>query len=647
MIVGRRLGPFLYGALFVVALPAGLWWWAAATEAVVGLPAYRLPLVGWGLSAVGLAMILAAMLALRVHGGGLPMNAYPPPRYVRQGPYRWIRHPIYVGFAILVAGASLGTGSASGLWLVTPLVALGMAALVAGYEGPDLRRRFGEAAAEGPGLRLPGGDGGPPSLRDRLSVVALVFLPWTVAYEGAFRLGIPPDAVEAFLPFERGWPVLVWTEVVYVSVYPLVVLAPFAVRERRVLRHLAVTALLATAVVTFLYATVPLVAPPRPFQGDGLWARMLTAERAMSNTVAAFPSFHVIWTLIAAEAWAATYPRRAPLFWVWAVAISASCITTGMHALADVLAAVIVWAGLRSYRGLWAALRSAAEGLANSWREWRLGPVRLLSYGFWGAAAGGVGLWLTGSLAGVSQTGGAAILCGSALLGAGLWAQKLEGSSVLSRPFGYFGSLVGASAGAAAAAAAGYDLALLLAAVATAAPWIQALGRLRCLVQGCCHGHEAPASVGIRYTVPRSRVSHMAGLAGRPLHPTPLYSIGANVVVGILLARLWSLGASLGMVTGLYLVLAGMARFVEENYRGEPQTPVLAGLRLYQWLAIILVLIGVSVTTADARGAPDTGPSAEPTLVAASVGFALVCLLALGVDFPSSTRRFARLAPSE
>jgi protein-S-isoprenylcysteine O-methyltransferase Ste14 len=381
----RAIGPILYGTFFVVLLPAGLIRWAIATDEIISLPAYHEPLLGWALAASGLALIIAGMLALRIYGGGLPMNAYPPPRYVRRGIYRWLRHPIYVGFFLVMVGVALAVGSASGLWLVSPVVALGMAALVIGYEGPDLRSRFGDAVATGPLLGLPDDSEAPPTVWDRLSIVALVFLPWAVAYEAVIRLGIPPDAVEAYLQFERGWPVLVWTEGVYASVYLFVVAAPFLARERRVLRHMAITALFATAVVTFIYVTLPLVAPPRPLGGGGLLGRMLTWERAASQTVATFPSFHVIWALIAAEVWTRSYSRMAPLIWIWAGAISVSCLTTGMHALVDVAAAVACWIAFRSYHRLWGTLRrltlwgihAAPPALQRAWYEWQLGLVVL------------------------------------------------------------------------------------------------------------------------------------------------------------------------------------------------------------------------------------------------------------------------------
>src|SRR5437667_11755025 len=77
------------------------------------------------------------------------MNAYPPPRYVAQGIFRLLPHPIYTGFTMLCVGVSIAVVSASGLWLVSPIVALSCAARVLGYERHDLRERFGRASMTG------------------------------------------------------------------------------------------------------------------------------------------------------------------------------------------------------------------------------------------------------------------------------------------------------------------------------------------------------------------------------------------------------------------------------------------------------------------------------------------------------------------
>ena len=96
----------------------------------------------------------------------------------------------------------------------------------------------------------------------------------------------------------------------------------------------------------------------------------------------------------------------------------------------------------------------------------------------------------------------------------------------------------------------------------------------------------------------------MSSLGGVPLHPTPLYSMLWMLVTGAILLRLWVLGAPLPFIAGGYLVLVGLGRFVEEHYRGEPQTAIVGGLRLYQWLAMAFVFGGSVLMAIDGRPAP-------------------------------------------
>jgi hypothetical protein len=92
-----------------------------------------------------------------------------------------------------------------------------------------------------------------------------------------------------------------------------------------------------------------------------------------------------------------------------------------------------------------------------------------------------------------------------------------------------------------------------------------------------------------------------------------------------------------------YLILTGLGRFVEEGFRGEPQTPVVARLRLYQWVAAGTVLLGILLAVAGASG-PAPPPHPPETGLATAAAFAIVVGIALGVDFPESNRPFSRLA---
>jgi len=630
--------------VFVLVAPAALVGWAVATRRIVPLP--TIP-YGWAALipiAVGVVLMAVGMAALVTHGKGLPMNPYPPPVYVTRSIYRFTPHPIYVGFVMACFGVAIFGESPAGIWLVSPMVALALAALVLGYERHDLRRRFGAEAIHKPLFSLPPDSLDPPTRWDRASIYLLVLIPWSVAFEAIYRLGVPADAVVAHLPFENDWPVLEWTEAIYGSIYLFVLATPLILRTRRDLRRLAEMGLISTAVVTLIYLTVPVIAPPRPFEPQTILGHALMFERSMSHTVAAFPAFHVIWSFIAAQAWATRSRAWGVVGWVWAILITVSCITTGMHALADVLAATVVFLLLLQRRRIWQALRRAAEAIANSWREWRWRGVRVINHGLYAALAGAVGFWVSASLGGPTVFWPLVIVHVCGLAGAGLWAQKLEGSSKLSRPFGYYGGVIGAMAGAIVAGSVIGNVMLLLALVAIEAPWMQALGRLRCLVQGCCHGFEAREGVGIRYWQPRSRVCTLAGLRGVPLHPTPLYSILANIVIGVLLLRLWSLGAALGLIAGAYLMLAGVARFVEESYRGEPQTLIVGGLRIYQWMAVLSFATGIALTMIPAGYAPGLAFAFDTRVFFTGAVYGLLTGFAMGVDFPGSARRFARLA---
>jgi phosphatidylglycerol:prolipoprotein diacylglycerol transferase len=456
------VGKLLYGLLFAVVLPALLVAWARSTEAVVHAPSWHDSRLGIGLCAMGALSMIAGWLSLWRLGGGLPMNAFPPPRLVTRGVYALLAHPIYAGFGAMSVGVSLATGSASGLWLVSPAVMLGAAALVLGYEGHDLDTRFGPSR--------------PRSLLARLS--------------------------------------------------------------HGTLRTLQVGALLALA---------------------------------------------------------------------------------------------------------WRPLRSFAESTANSWHEVRVGPVRIINHGVWAALATSGGVAGLGALLGPGHTAAILVAASAALAGSGIWAQVIEGASGLSRPYGFYGGLLGICLAALAAPLFGTPVWLLLGGYAVVGPYVQAMGRMRCLVQGCCHGRETSASFGIRYRHPRSRVCRIAHLDGVPLHATQLYSILWNGLTLLVVGWLWNRHAALHLVGGVYLLLNGLGRFVEEAYRGEPQTPILARLRLYQWVAVGQIVAGALVTALGSSG-PAPTPHANPGILVAAAVFGAVTFFAMGVDFPESKRRFSRLA---
>ncbi|HET6176354.1 MAG TPA: prolipoprotein diacylglyceryl transferase family protein [Candidatus Sulfotelmatobacter sp.] len=627
------LQKILYGSLFALLLPALLVLWASAAATQIKLPALGNAALGVAIAVFGLGLMLLAMLELWRFGGGLPMNAFPPPTLVSRGTYRYFPHPIYTGFVAVCLGVSMAARSASGIWLITPTVILGCVALVLGYEHPDLMRRFGRALPV-----LPANDDTPPSQLERIRFLLHVVVPWIALFEITSRLPLP--GTKFGFPFEDRLPILSWTALFYESTYLAVALAPWCARTRKELRQLTISAWFATLVVFPFYWLVPSVAPRRPLHDGGFlsgWlsssmTSLLRLERTTYPPVAAFPSFHVLWAVLVARLF-----RPRWIGWTYVTAVAVTCITTGMHYMADVVAAFIIAPLFLEPQRAWEVLRRTTERLANSWREWRIGSLRIINHSVYAGAAGLIQLTVVLSAVGPAVQWKALVTAVAGLIGAGAWAQWVEGSSRLRRPFGFYGGLIGVGVACLCFA----DRWTLLAAHCLGAPWMQAIGRLRCLVNGCCHGRPACDATGIRVLHPQSRVTRLAELTGVPIHATQLYSILCNAALGLLLLRLWISGSPLTVICGLYGIGNGLSRFAEEAYRGEPQTPTVCGLRLYQWLAIGTVIGGAVLTTFHSVPSPPLHFSLGGFALAA--GFAFIAGAAMGVDLPESNRPLARL----
>ena len=261
-----------------------------------------------------------------------------------------------------------------------------------------------------------------------------------------------------------------------------------------------------------------------------------------------------------------------------------------MHSILDVLAGMILFFLCIQRERLWISIQTYFQILGNSWSAVHVGHLRIINHSFYAFLSALVGFLIISPLLGHVP----AILLVSlfSLLFALLWAQWIERSSGLSRPFGYFGCITGGIIGSTIASwCFSIPIIAILSTYALASPWIQAIGRLRCVIQGCCHGRPTTKELGILITNPQSRVCTLSQFKDTYIHITPAYSILANVMIGMFLWRLWYANTSLNLIVSLYFILIGLSRFVEERYRGEIQTPIYCKLKIYQWISILFVFI--------------------------------------------------------
>jgi hypothetical protein len=70
-----------------------------------------------------------------------------------------------------------------------------------------------------------------------------------------------------------------------------------------------------------------------------------------------------------------------------AVIIAVSSVATGAHASIDVVAGLALAGVAVNHDTILHALVRNCEALANSWRAWRIGPLRVISHAPWTASA--------------------------------------------------------------------------------------------------------------------------------------------------------------------------------------------------------------------------------------------------------------------
>jgi protein-S-isoprenylcysteine O-methyltransferase Ste14 len=133
----------------LIVMTAFLWLWAWVALGLrrydrlynLQLPEWTRPLASPVMLA-GAALALACVGTFVVVGGGTPAPFDPPRQFVAVGLYRYVRNPMYIGGALLLAGFALYLHSGAALAFCLPWLLLAHIFVLA-YEEPALRSKFG------------------------------------------------------------------------------------------------------------------------------------------------------------------------------------------------------------------------------------------------------------------------------------------------------------------------------------------------------------------------------------------------------------------------------------------------------------------------------------------------------------------------
>ncbi len=267
--------------------------------------------------------------------------------------------------------------------------------------------------------------------------------------------------------------------------------------------------------------------------------------------------------------------------------------------------------------------------------QWDLGPIEITGYGIMLMVAFLMGGWLIAlQLRQVNlkeeyaaDMVAAAVIGG--ILGAKLWYVALTGDpdALLSRGgLVWYGGFIG---GALAVMLNGWRLrvplrwTMELGAPALAAAY--ALGRVGCFLVNDDYGRPTDLPWGVKFPegLPPSTAENLQNLFGIPIpegidpdtvlavHPTQLYEVLAMLAA---FAVLWSLrkrGRPIGWLFGLYLVFAGVERFLVEIVRAKDDR-FLGPFTLAQLTSVVIVLIGLAILYSWRKGSsPSPGAYLE------------------------------------
>ena len=145
--------------------------------------------------------------------------------------------------------------------------------------------------------------------------------------------------------------------------------------------------------------------------------------------------------------------------------------------------------------------------------------------------------------------------------------------------------------------------------VAPGAIMAQAIGRIGCLINGCCYGGTCDLPIAVIYLNPNSYAPQ-----GVPIYPTQEFHIIWNLIG---FGMLWLLRKKLkpeGALFLIYLIFFGVGDYAVRFFRGDT-TPFMFGLPEAQVVDIAVVAVAVIVLAVKIIRYKTTAPVAEPVEV--------------------------------
>lgn len=150
----------------------------------------------------------------------------------------------------------------------------------------------------------------------------------------------------------------------------------------------------------------------------------------------------------------------------------------------------------------------------------------------------------------------------------------------------YYGGLIGGILGAVIGVRiANCSIDLVIRSAVPFLPLAHAVGRIGCIMAGCCHGFAYDGPLALYYPHAVSGLSPEQGY-----FPVQLLEALINVIIGAVLLRLEKKVRRPANLLLAYLSMYAIARFALEFFRGDAARGIYWGLSVSQWISFLLLL---------------------------------------------------------
>lgn len=119
------------------------------------------------------------------------------------------------------------------------------------------------------------------------------------------------------------------------------------------------------------------------------------------------------------------------------------------------------------------------------------------------------------------------------------------------------------------------------------------IGRMGCLMAGCCYGKQA--ALGAWYAITFPMKEHTFAPTGIPLYPTQIMESAGEFLIFLTLFFLRWKKRFVGQMIATYLILYGVLRFVVEFFRGDMDRGFIISqiISVSQAISVLMVAFGI------------------------------------------------------